>query len=408
VIESLKNRSLVEFNQGEYWLHPMIREEAISRLRSSEDWENANIKAAEFWTESVESVETIQDGLTALEAYYHYIEIDDFGQAGSIIGKKRNNKWEKGESLGSSFYRFGLLQQTSLLINEVKDRLDNGFVKARLYNILGYIEGLRGHIYQAINHHKECKSIVEKIKKIYIDSEQSPELDFYLYQLYRLPIVSLFNQGLCYLDIGDLGQSYLLFEETIFTLSNKEIFLITKENQLYQDYFYPLELGSYVYLAFINSCWGNTETTLSYINKSEPLKPRAQIWNQGYTFLCLGVAYKNIGETLNSFDMYNQAISFAEETNFTQVKAKAITGLGELYRIQGEFANALTHHQESIEILEYIGAKCDLAEAYYQQALTYQQMGDRENSQPNFDNAIQLFTEIEAPRQVERVIKSII
>jgi tetratricopeptide (TPR) repeat protein len=106
--------------------------------------------------------------------------------------------------------------------------------------------------------------------------------------------------------------------------------------------------------------------------------------------------------------MYNQAISLAEETNFTQVKAKALTGLGELYRIQGEFTTALTHHQESIEILEYIGAKCDLAEAYYQLALTYQQMGDRENSKPNFDNAIQLFTEIEAPRQVERVIKSII
>lgn len=58
--------------------------------------------------------------------------------------------------------------------------------------------------------------------------------------------------------------------------------------------------------------------------------------------------------------------------------------------------------------LENIGAKCELAEAYYQLALTYQQMGDRENSKPNFDNAIQLFTEIEAPRQVERVIKSII
>ena len=408
VIESLKNRSLVEVNKGEFFLHPMVREEAIARLRKSEDWETANIKAAEFWTASVESVETIQDGLTALEAYYHYIEIDDFGQAGSIIGKKRNNKWEKGESLGSSFYRFGLLQQTSLLINEVKDRLDNGCIKARLYNILGYIEGLRGHIYQAINHHKECKSIAEKTKKIYIDSEQSPELDFDLYQLYRLPIVSLFNQGLCYLDIGDLGQSYLLFEETIFTLSNKEIFLITKETQLYQDYFYHLELGSYVYLALINSYWGNTETTLSYINKSEPLKPKSMIWTQGYTFLCLGTAYKNINETLKSFQMYNQAISFSEETNFTQVKAKALTGLGELYRIQGEFTTALTHHQESIEILEYIGAQCDLAEAYYQQALTYQQMGDRENSKPNFDKAIKLFEEIEAPRRVERVIKSII
>jgi tetratricopeptide (TPR) repeat protein len=409
VIESLKNRSLVEVNKGEFFLHPMVREEAIARLRKSADWETANIKAAEFWTASVESVETIKDGLTALEAYYHYIEINDFEQAGSIIEKERHNKWQRGEPLGGSFARFGLLQQTASLINKVKDKLENSYVKARLYKILGDIQWLRGSIHQAINHHKECKSIAEKIKTLYIDSEQSPELDFYLYQLYRLSVVSLFNQGLCYLDIGDLGQSYLLFEETIFTLSNKKIILITKENQLYQDHFYHIQLCSYVYLALINSYWGNTETTLSYLNKSKPLKEaKVTIWSQGYKLLCFGIIYKNIGETLKSFQMYNQAISFAEKTNFTQVKAKAIIGLGELYRIQSEFETALTHHQESIEILEQIGAKRDLAEAYYQQALTYQQMGDRENSKPNFDNAIQLFTEIEAPLQVERVRKSII
>ncbi|CAD5937928.1 tetratricopeptide repeat protein [Planktothrix agardhii] len=409
VIESLKNRSLVEFKKGEFFLHPMVREEAIARLRASKDWEKANCKTAEFWTDSIKTVETVQDALKAFEAYHQYVEINDFEQAGSIIEKERDNKWEKGESLGRSFSRFGLLQQTASLINKVKDKLDNSYVKAKLYNILGYIEGLRGYIYQAINHHKESKSIAEKIKTIYIDSEQSPELDFYLYQLYRLSVVSLFNQGLCYLDIGDLGQSYLLFEETIFTLSNKKIILITKENQLYQDHFYHIQLCSYVYLALINSYWGNTETTLSYLNKSKPLKEaKVTIWSQGYKLLCFGIIYKNIGETLKSFQMYNQAISFAEKTNFTQVKAKAITGLAELYRIQSEFTTALTHHQESIEILEYIGAKCDLAEAYYQQALTYQQMGDRENSKPNFDNAIKLFEEIEAPRQVERVIKSII
>ncbi|WP_027249349.1 tetratricopeptide repeat protein [Planktothrix agardhii] len=409
VIESLKNRSLVEFKKGEFFLHPMVREEAIARLRASKDWEKANCKTAEFWTDSIKTVETVQDALKAFEAYHQYVEINDFEQAGSIIEKERDNKWEKGESLGRSFSRFGLLQQTASLINKVKDKLDNSYVKAKLYNILGYIEGLRGYIYQAINHHKESKSIAEKIKTIYIDSEQSPELDFYLYQLYRLSVVSLFNQGLCYLDIGDLGQSYLLFEETIFTRSNKKIILITQENQLYQDHFYHIQLCSYVYLALINSYWGNTETTLSYLNKSKPLKEaKVTIWSQGYKLLCFGIIYKNIGETLKSFQMYNQAISFAEKTNFTQVKAKAITGLAELYRIQSEFTTALTHHQESIEILEYIGAKCDLAEAYYQQALTYQQMGDRENSKPNFDNAIKLFEEIEAPLQVERVIKSII
>ncbi len=37
VVNSLRDRSLVEFQNGEYWLHPVIREEAISRLRMSED-----------------------------------------------------------------------------------------------------------------------------------------------------------------------------------------------------------------------------------------------------------------------------------------------------------------------------------------------------------------------------------
>jgi hypothetical protein len=73
IIESLRNRSLVEFHKGEYWLHPMIRAEAIARLRASDDWEITNRKAAIFLTESVEIIENIKDAMTALEAYYHYV-----------------------------------------------------------------------------------------------------------------------------------------------------------------------------------------------------------------------------------------------------------------------------------------------------------------------------------------------
>ena len=128
----------------------------------------------------------------------------------------------------------------------------------------------------------------------------------------------------------------------------------------------------------------------------------------GYRLIFLGQAYKNLGENEKSLEMYHNALSFAEENYYIQIKAKALYGIAELYRIKEEFTTALSHHLESIELLEKIGAKCELAEAYYQLALTYQQMGDRENSKPNFDNAIQLFTEMEATRQVERVIKSII
>ncbi|MEG3862308.1 tetratricopeptide repeat protein [Microcoleus sp. herbarium12] len=100
-------------------------------------------------------------------------------------------------------------------------------------------------------------------------------------------------------------------------------------------------------------------------------------------------------------------MAFAEKTHYTQVKAKALSGMAELYREQSDFTTALSHHSESIALLDKIGAKCDLAEAHYQLALTHQKMGDAEKSQTAFQEAIRLFTEMEAPQQVEKVRKAI-
>jgi hypothetical protein len=50
-----------------------------------------------------------------------------------------------------------------------------------------------------------------------------------------------------------------------------------------------------------------------------------------------------------------------------------------------------------------IGDKCNLAEAYYQLGLTYHRMDEISRSRDNFTQAIALFSEIQAPRQVEKV-----
>ncbi len=68
-----------------------------------------------------------------------------------------------------------------------------------------------------------------------------------------------------------------------------------------------------------------------------------------------------------------------------------------------EFKIALSHHAEAIILLDKVGAKCDFADALFQRALTYQAMGDAEKSQADSGEAIRLFTEMNAPRQVERV-----
>ncbi|RCJ19241.1 hypothetical protein A6770_32285 [Nostoc minutum NIES-26] len=124
VVNSLRDRSLVEFQNGEYWLHPVIREEAISRLRMSEDWETANRNAAEFWTKSVNKVYIMEEALQAFEAYYHYLAIDDFEAACSVMVYRRKSKWkwhnlEGGENLGTSLRTLGLLQKLMLAATQI-------------------------------------------------------------------------------------------------------------------------------------------------------------------------------------------------------------------------------------------------------------------------------------------------
>ena len=53
-MEYFSKNSLISGIKNEYFLHPYIREFAKSRLIENQiDWETANHKAANFWTNSI-------------------------------------------------------------------------------------------------------------------------------------------------------------------------------------------------------------------------------------------------------------------------------------------------------------------------------------------------------------------
>ena len=119
VIKVLQDLSLVEFENGEYWLHPVIRSEAIGRLREREDWKSANCAAAEFWTGSTKLIKTIEAALKAFEAYHYYVEIYDFASATDVLIQRRSIDKKRTEDLGESFCRLGLLEPMLSAINNV-------------------------------------------------------------------------------------------------------------------------------------------------------------------------------------------------------------------------------------------------------------------------------------------------
>lgn len=387
VIKSLCNRSLVKRSNQEFYIHPVIKAEAINRLKESQDWEATNRKIAEFWTEGVETIETVEDALRAFEAYYHYFVIKDFESCGMVCIKCRINKWGAvNEALGVSFYRLGLLQPMINEINRIKNHIKSKYILTRLYNILGDLYWQSGYLQQAITSHDDCEIISDNALK-YREKVKNENL----ITLNKLKAASFLNRGLCNLDLWNI-------EDAIFFFTKCKKFI--QENNLSERYLSTC----YCCLSFAYSCINDFKETSYFAEKAElEKKVGLSIWANGYSLLFLGMAHKNLGKIEKSFKIYTKAKLFAKNTYYTQLEAKIFTGLAELYRGKQEFDLAFKYHSKSIELLDKLCAKCDLAEAYFQQALTNKKVGNIKRSEENRDIAIQLFNQIEAPKQIEKV-----
>lgn len=391
IIESLRNRSLVEYAKGKYWLHPVIRAEALARLRNSNEWQEVNIKAAEFWTEKIKTITTLEDALIALEAYYHYVEIKDFDRAGKVILQSRDNQWQQFLPLGSTLYRLGLLQPVFSAITTIIDKIESEYNLSELYNILGDLYWILGKVQRAI----DCqKKTIATVTKCLSSLEPSPENKHSVYYLKMLEVDSLLSIGLYKIDLWELSEAAILFKKVI-TLATDT------------PHYRWAEKAS-VCLALVNSFLGLQAEASDLI---EPIERAILADNLGYYtgrfayfFQILGQTYFNLKQFDRAWQMYDRAINFSQESYYTQVKAKALTGIAAIYRVKREFLSAYSHHLEAIELLQKIGAKCDLAEAYFQFALTCREMEEIVKSQANFQQAIDLFTAMEAQNQVTKVI----
>ncbi|WP_421657173.1 tetratricopeptide repeat protein [Leptothermofonsia sp. ETS-13] len=376
IIRALQDRSLLEARKakGKYWLHPVIRAEAKARLRAGSEWEIINRKAAEFWINSVRVVENIDEALRALEAYHHYLEIGDYERACDVIVEIKENKWREPLPLGWVFYRLRLFQQMISAIAEIANSLKPDSRLGKLYNLLGYIYRLQGRIQEALVCHREAETIADTLGAT------------------RLKISAVFDMGLCERELGEYELAIPRFHQ---------VFALCEETGDCNEY----KIYSQGCLAYLYSCLDV---------EAEALQLAAQVceqmsffnltaWGKAYILLFLGSTYRNLGRLERAFELYQQTLQVSEENDFTQIRAKAINGIAQLHREQREFQQALDKHAMAIELLDKIIAKCDLADAYYQLGLTYQKMGDSEQSQKSFQAAIQLFNEMQAPKQVERV-----
>jgi tetratricopeptide (TPR) repeat protein len=293
--------------------------------------------------------------------------------------------------LGSTLYRLGLLQPVLAAITGVINKISGDRRLSETYNILGDLYWIVGKIHQAI----DCQEKAIALATQNLTSLALPLSQHTIYCLKMIEIDSLLSIGLYKIDLWELTAAADLFQSAIALAKD------TSHHRWAEK--------ATVCLALINSYLGFSKESRLLI---EPIyqailtkKVPEYTGRFAYFLQLISQTYVNLKEFEKADEMYHQALFFAQESHYTQVQAKTLNALAEINKQKDSCLLAIQHHLLAITLLESIGAKCDLAEAYCQLGLTYKKMNKQDESITNFNLAIQLFTNMQAPNQVEKVLK---
>jgi len=390
IIEVLKNRSLVELVNGEYSLHPLVRAEAVYLLKQNEEeFTKAHNSAADFWRAKVQSLDTDKDLLIAFEPCYHYLEINNLNK---IIEIFLNPDLLKDEHLHMAFY--GRLSPT--LVLELLDKVEERALllpPEQSMPVLAHVKSFRGSSYFFSG--EPQKSVVEFEAAIkIIEQINSPQLMFFL-------LSNVFQACACKLELGEFDEAIALTKPYIDNIDQYKY----TDHPLIQQLFsvYPQVVQSFILAMELEHDASVTlaeETYAVITNSSLSMSDTSR----GVACLYLGficVMNKRFDQAL---EIYNTALKFSHATSHKPLEGKAMYGLAEIYRKIGDLTKAKECCFQAKDILIKIESKLDLAKVLVEEALIAREMR-KHGCQDNFEKAIALFTELSAPKQVERVRK---
>ena len=158
-------------------------------------------------------------------------------------------------------------------------------------------------------------------------------------------------------------------------------------------------------LALVRCHQGQTEEAQSLIitieQKIQESSSPVYAERFAYFIQIMGQVYVALHQYSKAQTLFERAIAYAIEGHYAQIQGLALNGMAMIYRQQDDFEKAIALHQEAVQLLEKIGASCDLAHVYSQWSQTLKGMGRL--SQKHHQHAIDLFEKIPAPQQIKRL-----
>ncbi|MFN7715567.1 MAG: hypothetical protein ACK5QS_08830 [Pseudanabaenaceae cyanobacterium] len=393
IVDYLSKTSLIEV-KGEYYLHPAVRDAAkLHLLENKTDWEKTHRSCAEFWSKSILIIRSINDVIQAMEAYHHYIEISDLTSAGEVLIAQKTREKEyinKPVCLGTLLFQYGLLGASVFKAEDIINNISSKtYLYARLHNILGNHYAISGNPRKGIVFHHKCLDVSNEIN-----------------------IASMVYSSL--INIGH-HSLYLLETEEAIKYLKKISLLLTDDNICESKSIHEYEhihtrhnYGAYAYMAYANSLQGDLAEASRFANLFLDMPITNEFddydnYNEAYEFAFLGKAYIN----LNIFDKavyaLSKAYSIADKYSFPEVIGIVYISISQINYKQKNLDSSIVFCQFGIEILEKISAICELAEAYFQIALIYKKIGENEQTEKYKKIALELFNQMNAPKQIKRL-----
>jgi len=382
----LYERALVKLANKKYYLHPVIQSVAIERLKASGEWETANRAAAAFWSGSVTQINEISDGLTALEAYYHYVSIDDFEMAGEVLLVGRPTHANSAKSrLGRSLYKLGAWQETIAAIAGILPKVQSPVTRVGLQDIFADLCWLTGDLQKALSCYAEVRQTL-----IALRVGDYGNLPSYMA---NVEIASYLYEGFCSIDLGEFSIARASFQQVLQLAKNTPQFRRFAVRAAY----------SLAFLATLDDNLKHEARSLLETYHDDLTQAQWGAWSGGFSLYFLGSTERNLGNLAEADVAFNRAIDVAGDRRYVTVKTKCLTGLAMTFRQGNDLEAALGKHEESIDLAEGVGARGDLAEALLQLAITLRQMGKLDEATDSFERSLQLFSQMDAPRQIDRV-----
>jgi tetratricopeptide (TPR) repeat protein len=390
IIEVLKNRSLLELANDEYSLHPLVRAEAVHLLKQNEEeFTTAHNSAADFWKAKVQSLDTDKDLLMAFEPCYHYLETNDLHK---IIEIFLNPNLLKDELLQIAFY--GRLSPTLAL--ELLDKVEERtllLAPEQGMPVLAYVKSFRGNAYLFSGEPQKAFIELEVAIKI-IEQINSPQLMFFL-------IANVFQAFACKLDLGEFDEALVLIRPYI---DNIDRYKCTNHPRIQQWFTVYSQLAR----SFILAMKLEHDASAALIEETYEVITNSSLYMSDSSKCCACLYFGLVCVMNKRFDqalkIYNTALQFSHATSNKPLEGKTMRRIVVVYRNIGDLPKAKECCLQAKDILTKIESKLDLAKVLVEEALIAREMQEL-GCDDNFEKAIALFTELNAPKQVERVRK---